>query len=96
MAVYQRVIQDSTINIRSVLIGSENTDFKMQKLFEHCSTILSGESLVSMNVIFNSNDKISLQCYSISYCMKTSLKYCFKNFTVFIKLSFQMLITVLQ
>ncbi|KAJ0183259.1 hypothetical protein K1T71_001235 [Dendrolimus kikuchii] len=51
MTMYQRVIQDSTINIKSILIGTENADFKMQKLFEHCSSILSGDvpdSLKSM------------------------------------------------
>lgn len=38
----QRAGQDSNINIKTVLIGSENADGKMQKLFEYCSTILSG------------------------------------------------------
>lgn len=51
MTMYQRVVQDSSINIKSIIIGSENGDLKMQKLFEHCSSILSGDvpgSLKSM------------------------------------------------
>ncbi|KAH9637971.1 hypothetical protein HF086_013051 [Spodoptera exigua] len=51
ITMYQRAAQDSNINIKTVLIGSDNPDLKMQKLFEHCSTILSGDvpdSLKSM------------------------------------------------
>ncbi|XP_059057213.1 armadillo-like helical domain-containing protein 3 [Achroia grisella] len=51
ITMYQRVIQDSNLNVKVVLIGTENADTKMQKLFEHCSTILSGDvpdSLKSM------------------------------------------------
>ncbi|CAG5028392.1 unnamed protein product [Parnassius apollo] len=47
--MYQRASQDSNINIKMILLG--NDDFKMQKLLEHCSTILSGDvpdSLKSM------------------------------------------------
>lgn len=42
ITMYQRAGQDTNINIKTVLIGSDNPDNKMQKLFEHCSTILSG------------------------------------------------------
>ncbi|XP_030023646.1 armadillo-like helical domain-containing protein 3 [Manduca sexta] len=51
ITMYQRVGQDPTINIKSILIGQEDADGKMQRLFEHCSTILSGDvpdSLKSM------------------------------------------------
>ncbi|XP_060801499.1 armadillo-like helical domain-containing protein 3 [Amyelois transitella] len=51
ITMYQRVGQDSSLNIKAILIGTDNADVKMQKLFEHCSTILSGdvpESLKSM------------------------------------------------
>lgn len=51
--MYQRAGQDSNINIKTVTIGSENADNKMQKLFEHCSTILSGNTL---------SPQISLAC----------------------------------
>ncbi|CAK1585365.1 unnamed protein product [Parnassius mnemosyne] len=47
--MYQRASQDSNINIKMILLG--NDDFKMQKLLEHCSTVLSGDvpdSLKSM------------------------------------------------
>ncbi|XP_063826710.1 armadillo-like helical domain-containing protein 3 [Ostrinia nubilalis] len=51
ITMYQMASQDSNVNIKTLLIGTENADMKMQKLFEHCSTILSGdvpESLKSM------------------------------------------------
>ncbi|KAI5646082.1 UPF0668 protein C10orf76 [Phthorimaea operculella] len=51
ITMYQRAGQDSTLNIKTVLIGTESADLKMQKLLEQCSTILSGdvpESLKSM------------------------------------------------
>ncbi|KAJ2951164.1 hypothetical protein O0L34_g5556 [Tuta absoluta] len=51
ITMYQRAGQDSTLNIKTVLIGTESADIKMQKLLEQCSTILSGdvpESLKSM------------------------------------------------
>ncbi|XP_068633844.1 armadillo-like helical domain-containing protein 3 [Battus philenor] len=47
--IYQRTAQDSNINIKQILLGNDNN--KMQKLLEHCSTLLSGdvpESLKSM------------------------------------------------
>ncbi|CAH0399785.1 unnamed protein product [Chilo suppressalis] len=51
ITMYQRVGQDSSFNINSILIGESDAELKMQKLFEHCSNILSGdvpESLKSM------------------------------------------------
>ncbi|KAL0880123.1 hypothetical protein ABMA27_002607 [Loxostege sticticalis] len=51
ITMYQRAGQDSNVNIKTLVIGTDNADVKMQKLFEHCSTILSGdvpESLKSM------------------------------------------------
>lgn len=42
ITMYQRAGQDPNINIKTILIGSDDPDFKMMKLFEHCSTILSG------------------------------------------------------
>ncbi|XP_026748904.2 armadillo-like helical domain-containing protein 3 [Galleria mellonella] len=51
ITMYQRTTQDNNLNVKVVLIGTENADVKMQKLFEHCSTMLSGDvpdSLKSM------------------------------------------------
>lgn len=51
ITMYQRSSQDSNINVKTILIGADNADCKMQKLFEYCSTILSGDvpdSLKSM------------------------------------------------
>lgn len=42
ITMYQRAGQDSNVNIKTLVIGTDNADVKMQKLFEHCSTILSG------------------------------------------------------
>ncbi|XP_063535021.1 armadillo-like helical domain-containing protein 3 isoform X2 [Cydia strobilella] len=50
MTVYQRLGAEPN-NVKTILIGSENADAKMQKLLEHCSSTLSGdvpESLKSM------------------------------------------------
>ncbi|KPJ19848.1 UPF0668 protein C10orf76-like [Papilio machaon] len=47
--MYQRAAQEPSINIKLVLLGNEN--YKMQKLLEHCSAVLSGDvpdSLKSM------------------------------------------------
>ncbi|XP_045449706.1 armadillo-like helical domain-containing protein 3 [Melitaea cinxia] len=49
--MYQRAGQDPSINIKSILLGTDNANTKMQKLLEHCSTVLSGDvpdSLKSM------------------------------------------------
>ncbi|XP_041979740.1 armadillo-like helical domain-containing protein 3 [Aricia agestis] len=49
--IYDRVRQDASINMKHVLLGTDNANIRMQKLLEHCSTILSGdvpESLKSM------------------------------------------------
>ncbi|GBP81815.1 UPF0668 protein C10orf76 homolog [Eumeta japonica] len=49
--MYQRVTQDTSINLKIILLGVDNAEIKMQKLFEHCSTMLLGdfpESLKSM------------------------------------------------
>ncbi|XP_049872224.1 armadillo-like helical domain-containing protein 3 [Pectinophora gossypiella] len=51
ITMYQRVGQDPTFNIKTILIGTDNAETKMQKLLEQCSTILSGDvpdSLKSM------------------------------------------------
>ncbi|XP_028033635.1 armadillo-like helical domain-containing protein 3 [Bombyx mandarina] len=51
ITMYQRLEPDSNINIKTIMIGQENADTKMVKLFEQCSIILSGdvhESLKSM------------------------------------------------
>ncbi|XP_053604682.1 armadillo-like helical domain-containing protein 3 isoform X2 [Plodia interpunctella] len=51
VTMYQRMGQDPNLNIKEILIGTDNANVKMQKLFEHCSTILSGDvpdSLKSM------------------------------------------------
>ncbi|PZC72234.1 hypothetical protein B5X24_HaOG211675 [Helicoverpa armigera] len=51
ITMYLRATQDPNINIKIILIGSDSPDMKMQKFFEHCSTILSGDvpdSLKSM------------------------------------------------
>lgn len=48
ITMYQRAAQDSNINVKTVLIGSDNPDMKMQKLFEHCNTILSGNTYNNM------------------------------------------------
>ncbi|KAM3964908.1 armadillo-like helical domain-containing protein 3 [Aphomia sociella] len=51
ITMYQRATQDNNLNIKVVLIGNDKADVKMQKLFEHCSTMLSGDvpdSLKSM------------------------------------------------
>ncbi|XP_063362664.1 armadillo-like helical domain-containing protein 3 [Cydia amplana] len=50
MTMYQRLGAEPN-NVKTILIGSENADAKMQKLLEHCSSTLSGdvpESLKSM------------------------------------------------
>ncbi|XP_045535885.1 armadillo-like helical domain-containing protein 3 [Papilio machaon] len=47
--MYQRAAQEPSINIKLILLGNEN--YKMQKLLEHCSAVLSGDvpdSLKSM------------------------------------------------
>ncbi|CAH0719983.1 unnamed protein product, partial [Brenthis ino] len=49
--MYQRAGQDPTVNIKSILLGTDKANIKMQKLLEHCSTVLSGDvpdSLKSM------------------------------------------------
>ncbi|XP_050348790.1 armadillo-like helical domain-containing protein 3 [Nymphalis io] len=49
--MYQRAGQDATFNIKTILLGTDNANAKMQKLLEHCSTVLSGDvpdSLKSM------------------------------------------------
>lgn len=38
--MYQRASQDCNINIKLILLDNDN--YKMQKLLEHCSSILSG------------------------------------------------------
>lgn len=43
ITMYQRVGQDANLNIRTVLIGTDQGDAKMQKLLEQCSVILSGK-----------------------------------------------------
>lgn len=43
ITMYQRAAQDPNVNIKTILIGTDNADSKMQKLFEHCSVILSGK-----------------------------------------------------
>ncbi|CAG9562750.1 unnamed protein product [Danaus chrysippus] len=48
--MYQRASQDPSINLKQVLLG-DNPNIKMQKLLEHCSSVLSGDvpdSLKSM------------------------------------------------
>ncbi|XP_046977824.1 armadillo-like helical domain-containing protein 3 [Vanessa cardui] len=49
--MYQRAEQDATFNIKTTLLGTDTANAKMQKLLEHCSTVLSGDvpdSLKSM------------------------------------------------
>ncbi|XP_047531242.1 armadillo-like helical domain-containing protein 3 isoform X2 [Vanessa atalanta] len=49
--MYQRAGQDATLNIKTILLGTDTANAKMQKLLEHCSTVLSGDvpdSLKSM------------------------------------------------
>ncbi|XP_052741104.1 armadillo-like helical domain-containing protein 3 isoform X2 [Bicyclus anynana] len=49
--MYQRAGQDPSINIKFILLGTDNANSKMQKLLEHCSTVLAGDvpdSLKSM------------------------------------------------
>ncbi|CAK1555338.1 unnamed protein product [Leptosia nina] len=49
--MYQRVAQDPSINIKTILLGTENPNSKMQKLLEHCNSVMSGDvpdSLKSM------------------------------------------------
>lgn len=41
--MYQRVGQDANLNIKTILIGTEQADAKMQKLLDQCSIILSGK-----------------------------------------------------
>lgn len=40
--MYQRATQDSSLDIKNILIGSENAETKMQKLLEQSNIILSG------------------------------------------------------
>ncbi|KOB63960.1 Uncharacterized protein OBRU01_24664, partial [Operophtera brumata] len=50
MTMYQRASQDVNLNIKTILIGSDNSaDAKMQKLFEHCTSILSGLDSIDDN-----------------------------------------------
>nr|XP_026496390.1 armadillo-like helical domain-containing protein 3 [Vanessa tameamea]XP_026496391.1 armadillo-like helical domain-containing protein 3 [Vanessa tameamea] len=49
--MYQRAGQDATLNIKTILLGTDTANAKMQKLLEHCSSVLSGDvpdSLKSM------------------------------------------------
>ncbi|PZC72715.1 hypothetical protein B5X24_HaOG210694 [Helicoverpa armigera] len=48
ITMYLRATQDPNINIKIILIGSDSPDMKMQKFFEHCSTILSGYDVVML------------------------------------------------
>ncbi|XP_026319025.1 armadillo-like helical domain-containing protein 3 isoform X2 [Hyposmocoma kahamanoa] len=51
ITMYQRVGQDTNLNVKTILIGTEQADTKMQKLLDQCSIILSGDvpdSLKSM------------------------------------------------
>lgn len=43
--MYQRASQDSNINVKSILLGTDNANISMQKLLEHCSTVLSGKTI---------------------------------------------------
>lgn len=40
--MYQKVTQDQTLDIKSILFGSEKSDTKMQKLLDSSNQILSG------------------------------------------------------
>ncbi|KAG7298693.1 hypothetical protein JYU34_017100 [Plutella xylostella] len=51
ITMYQKAAQDPTLNLKAVLIGTEHANMRMQKLLEHCHTLLSGDvadSLKSM------------------------------------------------
>lgn len=41
ITMYQRLGAEPN-NVKTILIGAENPDAKMQKLLEHCGTTLSG------------------------------------------------------
>lgn len=43
ITMYQRVGQDANLNIKTILIGTEHADAKMQKLLDQCSVVLSGK-----------------------------------------------------
>lgn len=50
--MYQRVGQDANLHIKTILIGTEQADAKMQKLLDQCSVILSGKQCSLSGIVF--------------------------------------------
>lgn len=80
MTMYQRASQDSNLNIKTILIGSDNSaDAKMQKLFEHCTTILSGIFFILNICVFPYNlDLVSFNLFFLD-CTEICLKLVYVN-----------------
>lgn len=51
ITMYQRVGQDANLNIKTILIGTEQADAKMQKLLDQCSVILSGKQFSLSGIV---------------------------------------------